>query len=207
MCALTQLHCDKPCVIFFFFVCRKWVFNSLWLLTFIKVMAAPSLLKRRAIEFKHKDADTVSPCSRAATYFTGYNCRMCWLLSAHTHTHRESRLVGFFLPHPTSFLFLVPRMGRGGVCADPDRRRTAFNNRRLTLRGVSVWFHCLRQTRLNITQTPPCGLELNPTVLIPHFFLLAAGDLWSWWSIGESVGVLELCDLKEFALLGSCAAG
>lgn len=41
------------------------------------------------------------------------------------------------------------------VWADPDRKRTAFNNRHLTLQGASVWFHCLRQSCLNITRTPP----------------------------------------------------
>lgn len=40
----------------------------------------PSFLKG----FKHKDVDIISPCSRAATFFTGYLWKVCCIPSTHT---------------------------------------------------------------------------------------------------------------------------
>lgn len=78
------------------------------------------------------------------------HCEACRTLC----THNES----FTVVLPALFDFFFPGLGCKGVFADPDSKRTVFNNRNPTLWGASVWFHGSRQSCLNITLTP----------LVPH---------------------------------------
>lgn len=73
------------------------------------------------------------------------------LYSEHTNQTGGSCVV----LHLLLWFFFFPGHGYKGICADPDSKGTVFNNRNSTLSGAGVWIHCLRQSCLNITLTPP----------------------------------------------------
>lgn len=98
----------------------------------------------------------VSPCPRAATF--AYSLPFAhtlplWSVPYTVHTQRE-----LYCCSACTIWFFFPGLGCKGVFADPDSKRTVFNNRNPTLWGASVWFHGSRQSCLNITLTP----------LVPH---------------------------------------
>lgn len=89
------------------------------------------------------------------------------------------------------------------VWADPDRKRTAFNNRHLTLQGASVWFHCLRQSCLNITRTPPVPWQEAQSHCLRSSYFYWQQENWGWWRwlwIWVWIGVRATHDFKEFDL-------
>lgn len=119
------------------------------------------------------------------------------VFEAHTPELLGFFLLVFFLHLPVVLPFLFCGNGYNRVCADPDSKRTAFNNRHLTLQGVSVWFHCSRQSCLNITQTPPVPWqEAQSHCLHSSYFYWQQEDSGCGW-VEVCICVLEMHDLEE----------
>lgn len=117
--------------------------------------------------------------------------------SSHTWAAGGFFVVVFFCIYQLFFLFFFCGNGYNRVCADPDSKRTAFNNRHLTLQGVSVWFHCSRQSCLNITQTPPVPWqEAQSHCLHSSYFYWQQEDSGCGW-VEVCICVLEMHDLEE----------